>query len=163
MGMSVALTILQFLITMLFFPIRIGAKGHASLARDRVELDLTLFKLPVARVRIKREKGIFNLYVNGDKPKTGGKLKLKRAVGVMRQCKIEGIKIRGNLLALVGADDARNTAIMCAAITGVLQPMLESINVHAAKATDVLELDGKISVRLSLLQLGALIAAGLKW
>ena len=105
MGTYIALTILQFLITMLFFPIRIGAKGHASLARDRVELDLTLFKLLVARVRIKREMGIFNLYVNGDKPETSGKLKLKRAVGMIKQCRIEGVRVKGNLHALVGADD----------------------------------------------------------
>lgn len=162
MGTSVALTILQFVITMLFFPIRVGAKGHASLARDRVELDLTLFKLLVARIRIKREKGIFNLYINGDKPETSGRLKLKKAVGVIKQCRIEGVRIKGNLLALIGTDNARNTAIMCALVNGVLEPLLESISVHSAKATDVLEIDGRISVRLSLLQLGALIAAGLK-
>ena len=162
MGMSVALTILQFIITMLFLPIRVGAKGHASLTRDRVEIDLMFFRLSVARIRIKREKGIFNLYVNGDKPEVKGKIKLKRAVGVLKQCKIEGVKIKGNLLALVGADDARNTAMMCAAIMGVLQPMLESINVHASQATDVLELDGKVIIRLSLLQLGSLITAGLR-
>ena len=63
---------------------------------------------------------------------------------------------------MVGADDARNTAIACALVKGVLEPLLESIEVHSANATDVLEIDGRISVRLSLLQLGALIAAGLK-
>lgn len=162
MGMTIVLTVVQFVITMLFFPIRIGAKGHASLARDRAELDLTVFRLPIARVRIKREKGIFNLYVNGDKTEMKGRLKLKRAIRMLKQCKIEDISINGNLLALVGTDDAKNTALMSASIIGVLQPLFSTLNVYTAQGTEALELDGKVRVELSLLQLGGLIAAGLR-
>lgn len=159
--MSVALTVLQILITMLFLPLQIGAKGHASLARDRVELDLTLFRLPVARVRIKRENGIFNVYVNGNETEMKGKFKLGRAVNVIKQCKVEGLRIRGDLLALVGAEDAKNTALMCAAVQCALRPIFGEMSVYAARPTDVLELDGNVKVRITVLQLGALLAAGL--
>ena len=163
MGAPIALTILQFLITMLFFPLKFGAKGHASLARDRVELNLSLFGIAIVRLRIKRENGEFCMYINGEKKKPKKNVDFGKAVGVVRQFKVQNVRLSGNLLALIGADDAKNSAMLCAAITCVLQPLFDSLRVYTARPSDALELDGKVTVHMNVLQLGSIIAAGLGW
>ena len=56
-----------------------------------------------------------------------------------------------------------NSAMLCAAITCVLQPLFDSLRVYTARPSDALELDGKVTVHMNVLQLGSIIVAGLGW
>lgn len=148
---------------MLFFPLKFGAKGHASLARDRAEVNLSVFGFSIVRLRIKRENGTFCMYINGEKKKPKKNRDLGKAVGVIKQFKVQNVKLSGNLLALIGADDAKNSAMLSAAVTCVLQPLFDSLRVYTARPSDALELDGKVTVHMNLIQLGSIIATALGW
>ena len=115
MGFLVAV---QVLVTMLFYPLRIGANGHISLARDKIDLNVTVLGLPVTKLRIKRERGLFSLQINGKQLKSGNKLSLSKLRNIAEQYKIEGLRMRGNILALVGTQDAKTTAMLCAGLSG---------------------------------------------
>lgn len=161
MNAAIALVVIQFLITMMFYPLRIGAKGHASLARDRMELDLTLFRLPVARVRIKKSDNKFVLQLNGKTPDKNKKVSVKQMTNVLKQYKVEGIRAKGNLLALISADDAKNTAIAYAVLIGIVKPLLNTFRIYTAQPSDTLEIDGSVRVKINMLQIIGLLAAGL--
>jgi len=161
-GLTLALIALQFLITMLFYPIRIGANGHISLARDKVDVDLKVFRLTVARVRIKREKGLFRLLINGKPVKSEGKISPKRMLNITKQYKIEGIKARGNLLAMIGTQDAKNTAMLYAGLVGILQPLVTNLKVFSASPSDTLEIDGRLKIKINIVQIANLVFAGLR-
>lgn len=162
MNATVALIILQFLITMLFYPLRVGAKGHVSLARDRIEFDLSLFRFSIVRLRIRKTDGAFEVRINGKSPKGDKKASVRQVSNVLKQYKIEGIRARGNLLALIGADDAKNSAIAYAVLTSVLQPLIQNVKVYTAQPADAFEIDGRVRVKINLLQIAGLISASLK-
>lgn len=155
------LVTVQFLLTMLLFPLKIGALGHISLAYDKVDANITLFGFAVARLRIKREDGRFNLYVNGKAVKPKNKISISQVKNVVERYRLEGLKVRGNVLALIGAQDAKNTAILCAALYGILSPLLNG-SVYTAGPADTLEIDGRLKLKISILQVISLIVAGSK-
>lgn len=162
MGLTLFLFAVQFLIVMLFYPIRIGAKGHVSLARDKINLDLSLFGVSLARVRVKKEEGLFRAFVNGKRFKPTKKVSAKQIGGVIGQYKLEGIKAKGNLFALIGAQDAMTTAMLYAGISGLLQPLSSSLKVFKAKPSDTLEIDGRVKIKINILQIIDLISAGMR-
>ncbi len=158
MNATAALITLQFLITMLFVPFNVGARGHASLARNRIEIDLNLFRLPIARLRVKKKDRSFALYINGKQPK-GKAISPKQALSALKQYKLEGVKASGNLLALVGTEDAKNSAMLTAALTCIAQPLLKQCKIYTSKPADALEIDGRIRMKINLYQLIAILLA----
>ena len=152
----------QFLIAMLFYPMRIGALGHVSLARDKIDLNVTIFGLSVARVRVKCEGGVFKLFVNGKPFKPKKRLSTNQIKSINEQYKIEGLRLRGNLLALVGTQDAKNTAILCASIYGIAKPIVHDFNVYTAVSSDAFEIDGRLKIKINILQMASLIFAGIR-
>ena len=159
MGFLVAM---QFLIAMLFYPLKIGAYGHVSLARDKVDLNLTVLGLSVARVRIKREDGRFKLLINGKPFKPTKKMSVKQIKSVKEQYKIEGLRFSGNLLALIGAQDAKNTAMICAGMCAIAKPLMRNFNVYTAASSDTFEIDGRLKIKINVLQIASLIFAGMR-
>lgn len=162
-GVTAFLLIIQFLITLMFYPLKVGANGHVSLAHDKIELDVRLFRLTVVRLRIKREKGVFKLLLNGKRIK-GEKNKKSgsRFANVIERYRIEGLKLKGNLLALIGAQDAKITSMLCAAIGGVLSPVLDGLQIYTATPSDTLEIDGRVKLKINILQILGLVSAGLR-
>lgn len=152
----------EFVLTMLLYPLRIGAFGHVSLAHDKLDVNVTMIGITVAKVRVKRENGVFILYVNGKRVKTKGKITLAQVKSVADRYRLEGIKLRGNLLALVGTGDAMSTAMLCAGLNGVLKPILSSVGIYTATPSDTLEIDGRLKIKMTFVQIVELIVAGLK-
>lgn len=161
-GWTVALLIFQFALTMLFYPLRVGANGHVSLAHDKIDVNLRLFGLAVAKVRIKQADSKYELTVNGKPLKPKKKVSAKSVISVIERYRIEQIKIKGNLLALVGTNDARTTALLCAGIMGALRPLIKNLNIYTAEPSDTLEVDGRLRIKITVLQLINLIVAGLR-
>ena len=161
---GVALIVLEFVIAMLFYPLRIRVKGHASLAHDKLELDLTVFRLSVARLRVRKQNGAFTLLINGKTPKLKGSkgLSLSKAANAVRQYRLEGIKARGSLLALIGTEDARDTAMAYAIVIGVLKPIVDNLRIYTAQPSDTLEIDGRARLKINLVQIASLIAAAIR-
>lgn len=155
------LVTVQFLLTMLLYPIKIGAMGHISLAYDKIDANVTLFGFAVARLRIKREDGRFNMYVNGKMAKPKNKITMSQVKNVAERYRLEGLKVRGNVLALIGTQDARTTAMLCAGLHGILGPLLNG-SVYTAAPADTLEIDGRLKLKISILQAISLIVAGSK-
>lgn len=156
------LVVVQVLVTMLFYPLRIGANGHISLARDKIDLNVTVLGLSVTKLRIKRERGLFSLQINGKQLKSGKKLSLSKLRNIAEQYKIEGLRMRGNILALVGTQDAKTTAMLCAGLSGVLQPLVSNLKVFTAQPSDTLEIDGRLKIKINVLQILNMIFAGLR-
>lgn len=157
------LVAVEFVLTMLLYPLRIGAFGHVSLAHDKLDINVTMIGITVARIRVKREDGIFKLYVNGKRVKPNkGKISAKQITDVVRKYRLEGMKLRGNLLALVGTGDAMTTALLCAGLNGVLKPILSSVGIYTATPSDTLEIDGRLKTKMTFIQAIGLIVAGLK-
>ncbi len=156
------LVVVQVLVTMLFYPLRIGANGHISLARDKIDLNVTVLGLPVTKLRIKRERGLFSLQINGKQLKSGKKLSLSKLRNIAEQYKIEGLRMRGNILALVGTQDAKTTAMLCAGLSGALQPLIRNLKVFTAQPSDTLEIDGRLKIKINVLQILNMIFAGLR-
>ncbi|MCM1305699.1 MAG: hypothetical protein NC037_05225 [Bacteroides sp.] len=159
MGFLVAV---QLLIAMLFYPLRIGAYGHVSLARDKIDLNVTVLGLSIARLRVKRESGRFKLLVNGKPFKTDKKISVGQLKSIGRQYKIEGLKLRGSLLALIGTQDAKNTAMLCALANAIAQPLSQGFNAYTAITSDTFEIDGRVNIKINLLQIASLAFAGLR-
>ena len=156
------LVAVQFFIAMLFYPLKIGALGHVSLVRDKIDLNVTVLGLSVAKVRIKREDGVFRLLINGKPFKPKKKVSPKQIVEIGKQYKIEGLRLRGNLLALIGTQDARRTAMLCAGIYGIANPILQGCSVYTATASDTFEIDGRVKIKINFLQIASLAFAGLR-
>ncbi len=156
------LVVVQVLVTMLFYPLRIGANGHISLARDKIDLNVTVLGLPVTKLRIKRERGLFSLQITGKQLKSGKKLSLNKLRNIAEQYKIEGLRMRGNILALVGTQDAKTTAMLCAGLSGALQPLISNLKVFTAQPSDTLEIDGRLKIKINVLQILNMIFAGLR-
>ena len=153
----------QLFVLTLFYPLRIGALGHVSLAHDKIDINVTVFGLSVVKLRIKREDGAFRLLING-KPLKPPKKKpsIKQIKSIGKQYKLEGVRLSGNLLALVGTQDARRTAMLCAGIYGVASPIIRSCNIYTATASDTFEIDGRLKIKINALQILSLIFAGLR-
>lgn len=156
------LVTVQLLIAMLFCPLKISAAGHVSLARDKIDLNVAVLGLSVAKVRVKRENGKFILLVNGKQFKPKKKLSLNQIKSIVKQYKIEGLKLRGNLLALVGTQDAKNTALMCAGIYGMLTPIMQDLSVYTSSVSDTFEIDGRVKIKINVLQIVSLAVAGVR-
>ena len=161
-GYTTALIVLEFFIAFLFYPLRVGAKGHASLAHDRIALDFTVFKLPVARLRIKKEEHKFSLLVNGKVPKSNTKISAASAINAVKQYRIEGIHAKGNLLALISAADAKNTAMAYALAVGALKPLVQNVQIFTAEPSDTLEIDGRIRLKINVVQIVGLLVAAIR-
>ena len=156
------LVAVQLLIVMLFYPLKIGAAGHVSLARDKIDLNVNVLGLSVVKVRVKLEDGKFKLLVNGKPFKPKKKLTFKQIKSVGEQYKIEGLKLRGNLLVLVGTQDAKSTAMLCAGIYGIANPIIRGCNIYTSAASDTFEIDGRVKIKINVLQILSLAFAGIR-
>ena len=159
---TAALIVLEFFIAFLFYPLRIGAKGHASLAHDKLELDLIVFRLSVARLRVKKEENKFSLQINGKAPKSNVKISASGAISAIKQYKIEGIRAKGSLLAMISADDAKNTAMAYALAVGALKPLVQNVQIFTAEPSDTLEIDGRVKLKINIMQIVGLLVAAMR-
>jgi len=147
---------------MLFFPFTVKAKGHVSLNRNRIQLDVRAFGIAFVKLRILRENSGFATYINGAKQKKPKKDGMKRALSALKQYKFEHIKMAGNVNALIGAQDARDSAMICAAVNGILAPISSHLRVYASGAGENFELDGNVRLKINLYQIAALLFEALK-
>ena len=162
-GITTVLLILQFVIAMLFYPLRVGANGHASLANDKIEVDVRLLGLTVAKVRVKKTDGVFKVQINGKIPDNNDNVNLPgKVISAIKSYKIEGIKAKGNLLALIATKDAKNTAMLYAALCGALAPLATGLRIFTAKPSDTFEIDGRVKIKITILQMINMIIAILR-
>ena len=98
---------------LLFAPMQVGVQGYFTLTRLGGGLDVKLFFVRVARIRLVVENGRFQLKLN-DKPLERLKLRANSAATqrVLSYLTSGNLLLKGNLLAVLGGGDSKNGAIL---------------------------------------------------
>ena len=123
MGLVIALYIVEILLILLLFPIKIRAKGYFSLSTISAGIDFEIFGVAIIRIRLTNDKGDLCIKVNDKKINlTSIKLKAKSNKRIAKLVKnlFESIKkreiiINGDVLAVLGDDDPKTSALMSGA------------------------------------------------
>lgn len=116
MAWGIAVIFVEFVLMIVLFPVKINVKAHASLDRKALQLNLSVLKIPIVRLRGNLSKEPY-LQINGKKAKKKDKTipisALKNAISYAKNQKL--LKY-SSVVALFALDDAKNSAIACAAM-----------------------------------------------
>lgn len=137
----------------LFAPLGISVKSHLSLKRQTCFADIRLFGMSVIRVvlRLTGDKPV--LQVNGKsrplQKKQGGNEKIARLKTLFKS---EQIAIASQAFALIGFEDAKDSAIACAVLG-----MLSNLFAYPSLDGDKFEVDFGAKTRVNLLQIAKIL------
>lgn len=122
MRVQIALIVIEVLLTMLFMPIKIRVKGYFCLERQVFIADFKVFFANVFRLRVEKHDGKLRVVVNKKQielknDKLTNTKMLKRIAAAIKS---GDLRIKSEILAIVGAFDAMQSAVVVGAIEVVL-------------------------------------------
>ena len=127
MGLIIAFIVVEIALIMFFAPIKVGIKGYFSLSKTCAGVDLTLYNLTLIRIRIFDEGGEIGLKVNDKgidvnklRDKTTYAKQPKIVLKLFKSLRNGEIIINGNILAVLGDNDPKNSAIIFGIVSGIL-------------------------------------------
>lgn len=148
MAWGIAVIFLEFVLMIVLFPFKINVKAHASLDRKSLQLDLSVLKIPIVRLRGNLSKEPY-LQINGKKPKKKDNAisvsALKRAIDYANE---EKLLKYSRIIALFALDDAKNSAIACA----VMQMLPLGIKIFQSGG-DRFDADCAMTMKISIVQI----------
>ena len=149
---SMALCIVVFLIeavlTIVFYPIKINVKAHASLDRKSLQLNLSVLKIPIVRLRGNLAKEPY-LQINGKKAKIkDNSISVDAVKGAIDYAREQKLLKYFNIIALFALDDAKNSAILCA----ILAMLPLGISVYGCSG-DRFDADCAIEIKINVMQI----------
>ena len=152
MAILLALCLVQIIITLLFAPVRLKVRGHASLEFLKAELDVELFNLRPIRLRSCVGDGEVRVLINGKPPKKPQTDPFK-ALPYVKKAFDEGVRVKLKASVFVCARDALYAAII-EAIGGML-PKHGSVkcSAYASSGGERFEIDVNATLKASVMQL----------
>lgn len=120
--MTVAIVCLgiEVVLLLVFAPIPIKVKAHFSLARKSCQADVRIVGMNAIRIRANILENSARVLVNGkEKHPNGENNAIQQARTIANVLKVEHIRIIPNVIALIGMDEAKNSAMICAMLCGI--------------------------------------------
>lgn len=157
MKTAIVLLTVQTFMLLVFFPLKWSVKAHFCLSRENTVLLFRLFGVKLVHLRLKSENEKLCLEMNGKKmqmmKKSGNSGTAKKALEYFR---IEKIMFAGYALAYIGANDAKECAILCALTEIFVKPYLRECTTFADFKNERFDLDMTVKTKLNLFQLAEL-------
>jgi len=148
MAWGIAAIFVEFVLMIVLFPFKINVKAHASLDRKALQLNLSLLKIPIVRLRGNLSKEPY-LKINGKKAKKKDKAisvsALKKAIDYANE---EKLLKYSSIIALFALDDAKNSAIVCA----IMQMLPLGIRIFQSGG-DRFDADCVLEMKISIVQI----------
>lgn len=133
MWTMVALVIVQVVLLVLFAPIKVGAIGYFCLERENCMVDLKIFALTVAKIRIARENGVFVLKINEKSVDLKQSAKSKKHVlKAIKYISSGNLAASGDVLAVLGDVEAKTLAL----ISGAAMAICGALKTHLCVYND---------------------------
>ena len=116
MAWGIVVILIETVLTIVFYPIKINVKAHASLDRKSLQLNLSVLKIPIVRLRGNLTKEPY-LQINGKKAKIkDNSISVDAVKGAIDYAREQKLLKYFNIIALLALDDAKNSAILCAIV-----------------------------------------------
>lgn len=148
MAWGIAVIFVEFVLMIVLFPIKINVKAHASLDRKALQLNLSVLKIPIVRLRGNLSKEPY-LQINGKKAKKkDDAISVSALKNAIEYAKNQKLLKYSNIIALFASDDAKNSAIACAA----MQMLPLGIKMFQS-GKERFEADCMLEMRISMLQI----------
>lgn len=149
---------IEVILLLMFAPISIKVKAHFSLSRKSCQVDISVIGAKIVRVRAKATENDVKLLVNGkEKYPKEDRVALQNIIRSVRVIKVDNIRIKPSVVALIGIDEAKNSAILCALLCGI-----QGINAYPCVNGERFDADIAIKTKINILQAIRLMACASK-
>lgn len=159
MSTIITLVVFQFIIALLFLPLRMRVKVHFSLQRENTVLLFSIFGIDVVHLRVRDKNGKFVTEINGKpkKNKSNSSDGSKYAIKMFDYIKTENIVILGHAFAYMGAVDAKNSALICAVTEIFIKPIFNSCIAYPDFENERLDFDATVKTKLNIYQIAEML------
>lgn len=148
MAWGIVVILIEAVLMLVLFPIKINVKAHASLDRKSLQLNLSVLKIPIVRLRGNLAKEPY-LQINGKKAKIkDNSISIDAVKGAIDYVREQKLLKYFNIIALLALDDAKNSAILCAILA--LLPL--GINVYQCGG-DRFDADCAVEIKINVIQI----------
>ena len=148
MAWGIVVILIETVLTIVLYPIKINVKAHASLDRKSLQLNLSVLKIPIVRLRGNLAKEPY-LQINGKKAKIkDNSISVDAVKGAIDYAREQKLLKYFNIIALFALDDAKNSAILCAILA--LLPL--GISVYGC-AGDRFDADCAMEIKINVMQI----------
>ncbi len=151
MWTMVALLVVEILLLAIFAPIKVGAIAYFCLERGIFLADIKIFHLTVTKIRAKLKDGKIVLVVNNKRMPLNRSDKQNKNIGGVAKYLLAGnLKFKGDILAVLGGENAMNASLLAGAICVIGAVFGQNSHVYSgfsAKRTDTqIVVNTKISI-----------------
>ncbi len=148
MAWGIVVILIEAVLMLVLFPIKINVKAHASLDRKSLQLNLSVLKIPIVRLRGNLAKEPY-LQINGKKAKIkDNAISVDAVKGAIDYAREQKLLKYYNIIALFALDDAKNSAILCAILA--LLPL--GISVYQCGG-DRFDADCAVEIKINVIQI----------
>lgn len=148
MAWGIVVILIEAVLTIVLYPIKINVKAHASLDRKSLQVNLSVLKIPIVRLRGNLVKEPY-LQINGKKAKKkDNSISVDAVKGAIDYAKEQKLLKYSNIIALFALDDAKNSAILCAILA--LLPL--GIRVYGCGG-DRFDADCAMEIKINVMQI----------
>ncbi len=148
MAWGIVVILIEAVLMLVLFPIKINVKAHASLDRKSLQLNLSVLKIPIVRLRGNLAKEPY-LQINGKKAKIkDNAISVDAVKGAIDYAREQKLLKYFNIIALFALDDAKNSAILCAILA--LLPL--GISVYQCGG-DRFDADCAVEIKINIMQI----------
>ncbi len=151
MGLEITLIALEALICLLFMPIKVGVRAHASLGALRLCADISLYKIRAIRIRGSIKGGKPVLTING-KPPERAHISAEKLLALPSEIGSVGVKKKGAMAARIGMGDAALSSALCAAVMLAFAPLAPEGRAYPDRS-DGMYVDLNVDITINLVQI----------
>lgn len=120
MTVAIVCIAIEVVLIIAFAPLPIRVKAHFSLSRKSCQADISVVGAKVVRLRAQATENSIKLLVNGkEKQPKDNNIAMQNVIRTVNIIKVEGIRIVPSVIALIGIDEAKNSAMLCALLCGI--------------------------------------------
>lgn len=148
--MTVAMVCLgiEVVLLLVLAPISIKVKAHFSLSRKSCQADISVIGAKIVRLRAKATENNIKVFVNGkEKHQKGDGIAIQNIVKTLNLFKVEHIRVVASIVALIGMDEAKNSAMICAMLCGI-----GGIRAYSDTNSERCDIDLSLKAKVNILQ-----------
>lgn len=127
-------------------PIKIGLCAHASMERGKIQINVSVFKFNIVRIRVSLYDDD-KIKINGKKPKNK-QINAIAIAKIAKYAKVERIFRGGKILCCMSSDNAKTTVIT----TAILALLPYVVGIYGFLSGERMDVDGRLSAKINLLQ-----------
>ena len=153
MWTAIALLGVEILLLVVFAPIKVGVQAYFCLERGIFLADIKILRLTIAKIRAKMQNGKIVLKVNNKRMplKPTGKQN-KRLGNVAKYVSAGNLKIKGDMLALIGGENEMTASLVAGAICAIGSVFGQKPSVYSGNSETRTDAQVVINTKISIFQ-----------